>query len=125
VKRYHRLHEEISSKCLSNGWITKGHDLRSWIGGEGLPSRGHEYQGGERVEAATGGFQSTEDTQKSRIIQSLSYMFSIQICSSQCRQSGIYAVHKGLNHICLGKHVGTGSYSSTRVVRFVCSVQFS
>ena len=40
--------EEISSKYWSEGWIIKDRDSRSWIGGEGLPSRGHTGHGGER-----------------------------------------------------------------------------
>jgi hypothetical protein len=39
------------------------------IGGEGLSSRGHTGQGGEREEAVAGGFQRTEDQRKSRVIQ--------------------------------------------------------
>jgi hypothetical protein len=42
------------------------------IGGEGLSSRGHTSQVGERVEAIIGGFQRTETRGKSRVVWSLS-----------------------------------------------------
>jgi hypothetical protein len=56
------------------------------IGGEGLSSRGHTGQGGEREEVATGGFQRTKTRGKSRVIQSLSYGLSVHIHGSQRRQ---------------------------------------
>jgi hypothetical protein len=93
------------------GWITKDRDARSWIGGEGLPSRGPTGQAGERAKATTGGFQRTEATWKNQIVHSLSYGFSLRIHDSQCRQSHICAVHSGLNCVCLGKRVGIGSFN--------------
>jgi len=47
------------------------------IGGEGLSSRGHTGQEGEREEATIGGFQRIKSTGKSRVIRILSYGLSI------------------------------------------------
>jgi hypothetical protein len=48
-------------------------DSRSWIGGEGLPSRDHTCQGEERSEEATSGFHLIEARGKGSIIRSMLY----------------------------------------------------
>jgi hypothetical protein len=47
----------------------KDSDSRSWIGGEGIPSRDHTSQGEERAEVVVGGFQRIEVRGKCSVVR--------------------------------------------------------
>jgi hypothetical protein len=65
------IHKREQRRTFSQeGWITKDYDSRrSWIGGEGLPSRDQYSQGEERTEAVASGFQQIGAQQHGHVIQ--------------------------------------------------------
>jgi hypothetical protein len=69
------------------------------IGGEGISSRGHTVQGGEREKAAMW-VSEDKSHRKRRVIQSFSYNISIHICGSQWRQSQIFMGQRRESHGC-------------------------
>jgi hypothetical protein len=78
-------------------------DSRSWIGGEGLPSRDQVKE--KREQRNTGGFQSEEATGECHVIQSFSYRFFVHVHGFQWRQSHTYTGLLKQSHIHLEKHV--------------------
>ena len=91
VRRSYRLGEEISSEYwCREGWITKDRDSRSWLGGEGLPSRDHACQAEERerAEATTGGFERKKPEWSAKSYESFGTSFSY-VCVSLSGDSRI------------------------------------